>query len=73
MIDAPTRIYAYEVSDNVSELESKSARRLADGWEILQPPRISQVRVVKGDVHVIYRQEYLKFASLVSPAGLLSA
>ena len=73
MLSAPTRVYAYETADNVHELSEKSASRVAEGWEIFEAPRVSQVRVVNGSVLLLYRQQYLKFIDRVSPAGWVSS
>jgi hypothetical protein len=73
MISAPTRVYAFETAHCLVELEDRSVARHAEGWERAGPPRITQVKVTDGTVHMVYRQEYLKFVSTASPAGFVTA
>ena len=72
MIAPPTRVYAYETAESIAELENSAARRMAEGWERVKEPQVTQVKVRDGAVHMVYRQEYLKFLPLVSRAGFVS-
>jgi hypothetical protein len=72
MLTTPTRVYAFETADSLPDLEARSAARKAEGWERVDSPRVTQVRVTDGAVHMVYRQEYLKFVAAASRAGFVS-